>query len=165
MKQPGVPPSGSDLCRLNLRSDPPSAARAATLSMYPVEMPKRFQCAGYPKGWDEGDFADGTVTGITTDGLYVLRPDNPFMAQFMGLLGGILLRRPAGLIHRGFSGGPVEIDGKLVGLIGRARRRYADVSAFMIPLNDLHPLFKLTEALKTDLLFNSLFDFHTRSNK
>jgi hypothetical protein len=153
-----TPPSGGDLCRLNLRSDPPSAAHAATLSMYPVEVPKRFQCAGYPPGWDEGDFADGTVIGITTGGLYVLRPDTPFVAQIIGLLGDTFGRRPAGLIHRGFSGGPVEIDGKLVGLIGRARRRFADVSAFMIPLNELHS-FKLTEALKADLLstFSSTF--------
>lgn len=46
-------------------------------------------------------------------------------------------RRPAGLIHPGFSGSPVEVDGRIVGLVAEARVLTSEATAYMIPVSSL----------------------------
>ena len=38
-------------------------------------------------------------------------------------------------IHSGFSGGPVEVDGTIVGLIAEARNSLAEATAYMVPVS------------------------------
>jgi hypothetical protein len=128
---------GADLCLLRIIdewSQPPPRAR---LYDFEVILQREFRAGGFPKGWDI-DFAEGRVIGKDAVGLYLLRPD-PVVAAVVST-GAKAHRwfsedqRSPGIIYSRFSGAPVEIEGKIAGLIAQARAPVSDTTAYMIPV-------------------------------
>jgi len=131
--RPGA--AGRDLCLLSLREAPPRAAAIASVSVQDANLVlKSFRALGYPLGWPEGDTAVGQIVSRVGD-FYRLRPTAPLDALVGVAVATMLGRHPPGLVHRGFSGGPVEVEGKVVGLVTSGRRRKVDVTAQMTPLS------------------------------
>ena len=67
--------------------------------------------------------------------VYLLRPDlgtSMRLGKTEKIFGG--QSRPAGLIWEGFSGGPVEVEGRIAGLIAEVRERMWDRTAYMVPV-------------------------------
>lgn len=136
------PPAGhtrnSDLCvlRFEHEDDTSYAILSASLDLL-TPSPRKFRAAGYPPGWAV-DFANGMIVGRDQHGLYLLRPDASSQATYSTAIreGWFTSEeRAAGLIHEGFSGGPVEVDGVVVGLLAGARSAISDVTAYMIPVS------------------------------
>lgn len=146
---PQLGSSGRDLCVLHLDEKPPHGARVAraAITVDGIES-KPFRAIGYPPGWPDGDAAEGEIV-LKAGNLFYLRPREPLQAMVGAFLSALMLRRPAGLIYGGFSGGPVEVEGK-VGLVTRGRRRYMDVTAQMVVLS-AHEQKPQTDAARTPL--------------
>ncbi|MBR0852509.1 trypsin-like peptidase domain-containing protein [Bradyrhizobium diazoefficiens] len=136
------PPAGqtpnSDLCVLRFEYDGDTNHAILGASVDLSNPPNQeFRTGGYPAGWTV-DFANGLVVGKDSNGLYMLRPDAGSQAIYgTAIKDGFFAteQRPAGLIHEGFSGSPVEVDGVIVGLLASARSRIGDATAFMIPVS------------------------------
>ncbi len=132
--------NGKDLCTLHILGDIPPAAIRAKVSFAPItNFPRKFRTRGFPPNWSEGDTAEGYVVSRQGNAAYLLRPSDPFMATVAAAVTGLFLRRPAGLIHKGFSGGPVEVDGKVIGLVSRSRKKFMDVTAYATPFQRDRP--------------------------
>jgi trypsin-like peptidase len=130
---------GADICVLRLRKEPPPGVGPASLRAFTSPAGLQFRAGGYPDNW-EFDIAQGAVAGVDGTGLWVLRPDPAlFAAVAMSKpAGGPLARRverPAGLIHAGFSGGPVEIKDRIAGIIAVSREKITDATSYMIPVS------------------------------
>lgn len=129
---PATRERGADLCLLQLTS-PPQEMSAAELWVAEDCEQKQFHAAGFPQDWQgDLDFADGKVMGRDEHGLLMLRSETSATAK-----SGIFTQpaRPAGVIYSGFSGAPVEVEGKIVGLIAEARGEIGDITAYMIPVD------------------------------
>jgi hypothetical protein len=129
---------GGDICLLRLMGN----CKVPPAQLWEVEalIGRSFRTGGFPPDWKgDLDIAQGEVVGA--DGpLYMLRPDSGAFAAFAtmtrtGILGGE--QRSAGLIHRGFSGGPVEVASKIVGLVAEARALPSEATGYMIPVSAL----------------------------
>ena len=125
---------GKDICTLHILGDIPQGASRAIISIEPIkEFPKEFRALGFPQDWNETDTARGYVVSRQRNAAYMLRPFDPFTAALTAAVFGFLLRRHAGLIHKGFSGGPVEVDGKPMETVSRSRKKPMDVTAYATP--------------------------------
>ena len=121
---PASQPGGGDLCILRLPAGT-AGVQPVNLRVYANAANREFHAGGFPQDWQgELDFADGDILGRDQYGLYLLRSRPP-----AGVTGG---KRPAGVIHAGFSGGPVESGGVIVGLVTESRSP-SDLTAYMIP--------------------------------
>jgi hypothetical protein len=121
---PAARSGGGDLCILRLPAGT-AAVLPVNLRVYANAASREFHAAGFPQDWQgDIDFANGDILGRDQYGLYLLRSLSP-----AGPKGD---RRPAGVIHAGFSGGPVESGGVIVGLVAEARPS-SDLTAYMIP--------------------------------
>jgi NB-ARC domain/Trypsin-like peptidase domain len=134
---PASSKSGRDICLLEV-----SGCQAPPAQLWEVRtlIGRHFRTGGFPPDWrGDLDIANGEIVGA--DGpLYMLRPNAETFAALISkpksnILG--LERRPAGLIHPGFSGSPVEVDGKIVGLVAEARVLSSEATAYMIPVSSL----------------------------
>jgi hypothetical protein len=127
--------SGGDLCLLHISE--PCSVKPAELWNLEALIGREFRTGGFPPEWrGDLDVARGEIVGA--DGpLYMLRPTAIALSVLAlarsRILGGN--KRPAGLIHPGFSGAPVESDGKIIGLIAEARVLSSDATAYMIPVS------------------------------
>jgi hypothetical protein len=132
-RPPASRSKGADLCVLKLSSPYPDGVSSALICAFNQLSGRKFRSVGYPKRMPKGDIALGIVPGNESGGLYILRPDStPRDFSIKGGLLGLGDNRPAGLIYQGFSGGPVEIDGRIAGLICEALQvEYG--TAYMIP--------------------------------
>src|SRR6516225_7739496 len=138
---------GADLCLLRLDTcggnaieyDALQNVKSVTLAdVRNRKLPIEFGAAGYPEGWDV-DVAMGEIVFRQAAGLYMLRPYPTVLASTARLNRSLWeAARPPGLIHSGFSGGPVEVEGRVVGLITQARERVSDATAYMIPVSAFH---------------------------
>lgn len=124
-----------DLCLLQIESASLGAAKPAVLASFDPRY-RFFTAAGFPDAW-RGEFAiaEGRVVGLDDAlGMYLLRPDaaTQIAAQIQkpGIFGD--QKAVAGQISPGFSGGPVQVDGLIVGLIAEARPP-KEVTGYMIP--------------------------------
>jgi hypothetical protein len=126
---------GSDFCLLRLASQ--LAIAPASLGIFTTELTgSRFRAAGFPPDWDV-DYAHGDVAGRDGSGLFLLRPPDTQLATAATAVRTSLFRfdrRPPGQIYAGFSGGPVEVDGVVVGMLTQARVLIADATAYMLPV-------------------------------
>ncbi|HVO60830.1 MAG TPA: serine protease [Terriglobales bacterium] len=126
--------TGKDLCLLRVTSKVTNErARPALLADFnPINNP--FRAAGFPQYW-QGEFgiAKGSVDG-QDGGYYLLRPDPAIQMVAQSMKGGIFTNQKAiaGEISPGFSGGPVEVRGQIVGLIAESRPP-TEATAYMIP--------------------------------
>jgi hypothetical protein len=126
---------GADLCLLRIIDEwrqPPPRAR---LHDFDNVLKREFRAGGFPKGWDI-DFAEGRVIGTDAVGLYLLRPDPVVVAAVVAKAHRWFSeeQRPPGIIYSRFSGAPVEIEGKIAGLVAEARASVSDATAYMIPV-------------------------------
>jgi hypothetical protein len=126
---------GADLCVLRLQDATRREIGSNLLSdILRARLPLKFRVAGFPSNWDV-DYATGEIVGRDTNGLYLLRS-----APVGAGIGRNSIKifgknpRPAGLIHEGFSGCPVEVDERIVGLIAETRIDFDDSTAYMIPV-------------------------------
>jgi hypothetical protein len=132
-----APPAGSrrgaDLCLLRLAKA--IDVQPAILLTDENFIRREFRAGGYPQDWEgDLDIAIGEIVGRDEHGLYLLRPHSSALAvyaaednRFVGKN-----KRPVGVIHSGFSGGPVEVDGKIAGVIAEARASTAQATAYMV---------------------------------
>lgn len=128
---------GADLCLLRVSNGWGDDLQPARLRDFDNLSQREFRAAGFPKDWAL-DFAEGRIVGRDTNGLYVLRPDSAAFAvistQAKGGAWSSEKPRPPGVIYSGFSGAPVEVDGKIAGLVSEARAPASDATAYMIPV-------------------------------
>jgi Predicted NTPase (NACHT family) len=117
-RPPPASKNGGDLCILQLPAGTAKGRGPAHLREWAVVNEHRFHAAGYPENWGKIDYADGTLLGTDDDGLYMLASE-PRGKASSSLLGGE--QRAAGVIYTGFSGGPVESDGEIIGLMTLSR--------------------------------------------
>ena len=128
--------TGADLCLLRLTK--PTTAAPAMLFPNDNLILREFRAAGYPQDWDgDLDIAIGEIVGKDAHGLFILRPPPSALAAYAVENNRLLRRdrRPTGVIHSGFSGGPVEVDGTIVGLVAEARNSLAEATAYMVPVS------------------------------
>jgi hypothetical protein len=126
--------SGADLCLLRLEAGSSNELSPAKLREFVHPVHREFRAAGFPAGWHV-DFAKGEVAGRGGGGLYLLRPSPEVLAIVSTGVRSSLVsgeQRPAGIIHAGFSGGPVEIEGTIAGLLSSARQSVSEATAYMI---------------------------------
>jgi hypothetical protein len=131
--------NGGDLCVLNLPIGTATGLGLAPLREF-ADMKRPFDAAGFPENWNDIDYAEGTILGTNKDGLYMLA------SKARGATDSSIFsnnHRPAGVIHRGFSGGPVEAGGEIVGLLTLARPP-KDATAYMIPVSAFGARFPFT---------------------
>jgi nucleoside-triphosphatase THEP1 len=124
----------ADFCLLEIHGDLPAGAAEIPLARSRDLIKRTFASGGFPNGWDF-DPCYGIVVS-EYQGRFVLRPDptkTPSLQLYRQKMIGANSERPAGVIYRGFSGGPVEIDGAVVGMIVEARDVVRDVTAYMMP--------------------------------
>ena len=126
---------GADLCLLRLDPASESEVKPVRLMVLADLATKKFRVAGYPKGWDV-DYSSGEIVGKEEHGLYMLRPEPTVLAMVGGqtrssFLGGG--QRLPGIIYKGFSGGPVEVEGQIAGLLAEARGDVSEATSYMIP--------------------------------
>lgn len=130
---PATSGRGADLCLLRLAEPLPHGTSVARLRREDFNQPRSFLAKGYPADWNspngshEIDAAVGQVLCFAGH-LLLLRADASPNQSAWGKL-----QRPSGAIYKGFSGGPVEVDGSLVGLIAQARENLYDATAYAIP--------------------------------
>lgn len=127
---------GRDLCLLKLDGASANAsAKPASLAAFDAQY-RLFTAVGFPAVW-EGEF--GVSTGVIVgydDGpkLYVLRPDAATQIAAQAIKPGVFGdQKPIGSqISEGFSGGPVEVDGQVVGIVSQPRPP-KEATGYMIP--------------------------------
>ena len=129
---PATARPGADLCLLRLGGPlkpPPMQVVIAGDDLIHQE----FRAGGFPKGFDF-DVAVGAIVGRDKHGLYLLRPPTSMLAATTTAKRGVFRReeRPAGLIHEGFSGAPVEVSGHVVGILAEARN-VGEATAYLVP--------------------------------
>lgn len=134
---PATRQTGADLCLLRLDPTYKCDLKPVRLILFADLPTRKFRVAGYPKGWDV-DFSLGEIVGREQHGLYVLRPEPTALALVRaqtksGLFDGE--QRPPGIIYKGFSGSPVEVEGGIAGLLTEARARVSEATAYMIPVS------------------------------
>jgi hypothetical protein len=134
---------GADICLLRLREAAPASATSAKLRTLDFDNSFPARASGFPEGWNQRpnavgvDYALVTVAG-TEGNLWVLRADPATMNAAIATGG-----RPAGSIHKGFSGGPIDRDGEVIAIAAEARSpeegtAYAiPISRIAIPILDL----------------------------
>jgi tetratricopeptide (TPR) repeat protein len=126
---------GADLCVLRILGNV-EFPKIAHLCSFENLVGQGFRAAGFPPGWDI-DFAFGTIRGRDKIGLYLLRPEPPLLGT-INERGNRLFNkhvRPPGVIHSGFSGSPVEVQGRVTGILVEAREKISDATAYMIPVS------------------------------
>lgn len=131
--------NGGDLCVLKLPKGTATGLGLAPLREF-ADMRRPFHAAGFPENWNDVDYADGMILGTNKDGLYMLA------SEARGAADSSMFSkddRPAGVIHRGFSGGPVESGGEIVGLLTLARHPN-DATAYMTPVSAFGTRFPFT---------------------
>jgi hypothetical protein len=133
-----APPAGSrlgaDLCLLRLAKA--TDVQPAILLTNENLIRREFRAGGYPQDWEgDLDIAIGEIVGRDEHGLYLLRPHSSALAVYAAEDNRLVGRnkRPVGVVHSGFSGGPVEVDGKIAGVIVEARSSAAQATAYMVP--------------------------------
>jgi len=133
---PAMRAPAADLCLLRLRV--PFAGVALPQLMDSGDLlGQRFRAAGFPEHWDL-DLANGVIESFDRVGLFLLRPEGPAAAAFaVNIKAGLMAKeeRPAGLIHSGFSGAPVEVNQRIAGILCEARARISQVTSYMIPVS------------------------------
>lgn len=125
--------AGADVCLLRLLEVAPASAKIAKLRSLDFAQPFEARASGFPQEWNlrpnamQIDYAAVEVMGQESN-LWLLR-GAPATAN-----AAIARRRPAGLIHAGFSGGPVERDGEVIAIAAEARAP-AEATAYAIPVS------------------------------
>lgn len=125
---------GADFCVLNVEGNLPQWAVPAELGQSGDLTGRSFRAAGFPEGW-EYDAATGLIVG-NDQGFFLLRPDAASRLAMLSRPKSILSNeqpRAAGIIYNGFSGGAVEVDSVVVGMLVEARRLIPDATAYMLP--------------------------------
>jgi len=130
---------GADLCLLRLEvklADDfmPMQLRDLSSDGLPIY---EYRALGFPRNWDV-DVSLGQIQARDSNGLYILRPDSTTSAVVKKFTKSGFLHgggRTPGIIAPGFSGGPVEVKGTVVGLIAEVRSPAADATAYMIPVS------------------------------
>jgi hypothetical protein len=131
---------GADLCLLQL-DNVPAGLVSAELGLFDNLAGLEFRTAGFPEEWDI-DFASGKIEGYGEAELYLLRPRDAQLANVSVRNLSTWYRdqrRPPGIIHAGFSGGPVEVQGMIAGMLCEAKERISDATAYMLPVSVLPP--------------------------
>jgi tetratricopeptide (TPR) repeat protein len=158
--------TGADLCLLRLDAGSTSGFKSIQLRDLRGEgLPIAYRAVGFPKDWDV-DISVGQIQGRDSNGLYILRPDSATAAVVKtatksGFFHGE--ERTPGIISSGFSGGPVEVNGTIVGLIAESRSSVADATAYMIPVSAFpqrlakEPPHSKPPLFRKDETFNVLF--------
>lgn len=126
---------GADLCLLQLPNR--SRGTQARLAVPDRLIMRPFRAAGFPQDWNgDLDIASGEIVGRDEYGLYLLRPNSASLSAYTAGKSQPWTRerRTAGLAYSGFSGGPVEVDDRIVGIITEARAVPSQVTAYMIPV-------------------------------
>jgi len=131
-RAPGIEPP-ADVCLLSLAK--PLRVAPASLRHRLDLVGTAFRAAGVPQGWDV-DFATGGVEGQADNGTWLLRP--PPALRSAGAFGWLPGPLP-GVITERFSGGPVEVEGHIVGIVVARRAKRADLTAYMIPADHFPP--------------------------
>ena len=132
---PATTKLGADLCLLQVATGSDKLPQAVLLDIRQGPFPMNFRAGGFPRDFGY-DVAAGEILGTGPMGLLMLRPDlgtTMRLRRAGGIFGG--QSRPPGLVHAGFSGGPVEVDGGIVGLITEANDRVSDETAYAIPVS------------------------------
>jgi hypothetical protein len=125
--------AGADLCVVQLTEEPPAGATPARIRIQQFTSDFRALASGYPDDWNNAasspqiDIGPCNVLGQAGFFWLVRASDGSRLAAT------ITKSRSAGLIYSGFSGGPLERDGYLVGLLARAREEMVAASAYAIP--------------------------------
>ena len=127
---------GRDLCLLKIQSKVTNTqAKSALLADFDASGDS-FRAFGFPKNWKgEFDTAKGQVVSFDdTSSLYLLRPEEGTQTAALSIESGVLAdQKPvAGEISEGFSGGPVEVRGQIVGLVSQTRPP-KEATAYMTP--------------------------------
>lgn len=126
---------GADLCLLQLCSRPPGSASPGDICVRDDLIQRGFRAVGFPTDYEgDMDVARGEIVGRDEHGLYLLQPESGALATISAATKGRFWhgeQRVAGVIHTGFSGAPVEVDGRVVGLI-TASRRPSEATGYMI---------------------------------
>lgn len=147
---PGSRGKGADLCILSLPSAQ-SNFHSVGLQGYANPSMKPFRTAGFPEKWGgDLDIAIGQILGLDFDpgGLWMLSP-HPRGDPSKNFLAGD--QRRAGVIHAGFSGGPVEgKGGSIIGLITEARNP-SEMTAYMISAQHFPKRFPKRRAYKNEV--------------
>src|SRR5208282_4366029 len=83
------------------------------------------------------DIAQGEITGRDQYGLFMLQPGSVEILLMAAAARNFFGKehRVTGEIYEGFSGAPVEVEGKIVGLVGQARGKPSDPTSYMIPVS------------------------------
>jgi hypothetical protein len=126
---------GADLCLLRLKTPFPSTPAPRLLDGVDL-VDRSFRTAGYPENWDL-DIANGIIRTYDRTRLFLLRPEPAAAATFaVQPPAGLFSKeeRPAGVIHSGFSGAPVEVEERIAGLVAQSRSRPAEITSYMIPV-------------------------------
>ena len=142
---PASQTAGADLCLLSVLGGLPDAVTEARLAKLRFEGPFDVRVSGYPADWNrkpgvaELDYATATLLG-EVGYLWMLRSDpaTRAAAQRSG-------HRPAGLVHRGFSGGPADLDGVVIGMVVEARTEMREATAYIIPCQHFPPSIRVAE--------------------
>lgn len=127
---------GADICRLELDNAAPAGAVPGRSVQRLFTTPFNVLASGYPEDWNarvtvpQIDVAEARVLGVDS-GLWILRSDSVARSA-----SGISKKRSAGLVYTGFSGGPIQQDGEIVGMIAQVRSRMADGTAYAIPASE-----------------------------
>ncbi len=142
---PATKTIGADLCLLRLRTGFGEQFPQATLvDIRRGSFPMKFRAAGFPRNFNY-DFAAGEILGAGPNGvLYLLRPDLATSVRLGRTERTFRTQsRPSGLIWEGFSGGPVEVDEGIAGLIAEVREQMSDETAYMVPVSAFPPCIGL----------------------
>lgn len=134
---PATKRRGADICLLLLDSEVVGDIEPLRLGNIQNLLKQEFRVAGYPRDWDDVDFSSGEIVGREKHGLFVLRPKPDVLATVSTQKKSTVFqdeKRPPGIIAQGFSGGPVEVEGFIVGLLTQATSRVADATSYMIPV-------------------------------
>jgi hypothetical protein len=136
---PATRSPGADTCILRILNPP--LVPAVELDTTSDLITQSFRTAGFPSDYfGDLDIANGVIVGRDSWGLYMLRPEGSVSAVLSANGGRGLWstrERPSGIIAPGFSGAPVEVNAKVVGIVAEARSSYSQVTAYMIPMASL----------------------------
>ncbi|MGX1322570.1 hypothetical protein AB7M17_006023 [Bradyrhizobium sp. USDA 377] len=130
--------AGADICLLRLREVAPTSAKIAKLRVLHFDKPFEARVSGFPQEWNarpnamQIDFATIDVVGQENN-LWMLRA-----APAAANAAIAARKRPAGMIHAGFSGGPVDRDGEVIAIAAEARP-FAEATAYAIPVSRMSP--------------------------
>ncbi|MGP0016990.1 MAG: trypsin-like peptidase domain-containing protein [Candidatus Sulfotelmatobacter sp.] len=128
---------GADLCVLHLCQNAPSNVTPATLWHKDDLVNCKFRAVGFPDDYKgDIDVARGEIVGRDEYGLYLLQPEPGALPAIAAAAKSHLWtgeHRIVGEIHSDFSGTPVEVEGRIVGLIAESRRP-SEATGYMIPV-------------------------------